>query len=441
MSIRAGFGISYSSVEDLSQFLGVVDAPFGIFWFGSAPLFESPFVDRMGGGLQGQPFPFSPPPLNVSAKNPDTTFNWGQVGSISSNFYYNPNNRLPYSEHYHLSIQRQFGANTVLSVGFVGNQGHKNVTSVEANPGNPALCVFLSNPNNLDATSPTCGPNNETPGSPFVLPFLAPFPAGATPIVETTTPCLSNATLTCNAINSTRTIFGGVATGTGGASFGTNPYVSTIANSAYNSLQASVKHNSTRGEFLFGYTYSKCMDNGSSLQDATNVFNPRLTRSLCAFDVKHDFVASYSAHLPFEQLFRANQGWAKKAAGGWQISGITTYTTGIPVSLDASPGFSADQSLIGSVGFGWNVDQPNRLPGNILNNTNPRSGQTYFNTAIFVPEACFDAAWTAGPPIGSVVEANTAFSPSPGSSNCDAAFLKTTPRTHPKSSSVRLEAF
>src|SRR5260370_13324228 len=177
------------------------------------------------------------------------------------------------------------------------------------------------------------------------------------------------------------------------------------------------------------------------LQDATNLFNPSLTRSLCAFDVKHDFVASYSAHLPFEQLFRANQGWAKKAAGGWQISGITTYTTGIPVSLDASPGFSADQSLIGSVGFGWNVDQPNRLPGNILNNTNPRSGQTYFNTAIFVPEGCVDAACTGGAAIGSVGNPQPRFFYRPGIPNWDQGLLKETPITESKSIAVCFQAF
>lgn len=271
MSIRAGFGIYYSSVEDLSQFLGVGDAPFGIFWFGGSPLLDAPFVDRKAGGLQGQPFPFSPPPGNVSASNPDTTFNWAGVGQISSNFYYNPHNRMPYSEHYHLSIQRQFGTTTVLSVGYVGNQGHKNVTSVEANPGNPALCVFLSKQSNLDQPiglnpqQTACGPGGEDTSSPYVLPPGAGFPAGATSIVEMTTPCLSNGALTCNAINSTRTIFGSVPTGTGGASFGTNPYVSTIANSAYNSMQATLKHNSSHGEFLLGYTYSKCMDNGSSL--------------------------------------------------------------------------------------------------------------------------------------------------------------------------------
>src|SRR5208282_328028 len=441
MSIRAGYGIYYSSVEDLSQFLGVGYAPFGIFWFGSTPLLDTPYINRQDGTIEGQPFPFSPPPLNVSAKNPDTSFNWAQVGQIDSNFYYNPHNRMPYSEHYHLTVQRQLGSNTVFSIGFVGNQGHRNVTSVESNPGNPGLCVFLSNPTNLDTGSPTCGPNNETPGSPFVLPPGVGFPAGATPIVEMQLPCLSNPALTCNAINSTRTIFGGVPTGTGGASFGTNPYVSTIANSAYNSLQTSLKHSSSRGEFLVGYTYSKCMDNGSSLQDATNVFNPKLTRSLCAFDITHNFVASYSVNLEFEKLFHADHGFAKKAAGGWQISGITTYATGTPVTLLPGPNFGVDQSLIGSVGFGWNVDEPNLLPGKILNNTNPRSGQTYFNTSLIVPEGCVDAACTGGAAIGSVGNASRRFFHGPGIANWDMALLKDTAITETKSVEFRFEAF
>jgi len=441
MSIRAGFGIYYSSVEDLSQFLGVGDAPFGIFWFGSSPLLDAPFIDRQGGGIQGQPFPFTPPPGNVSAKNPDTSFDWAQVGVISSNFYYNPHNRMPYSEHYHLTIQRQFGATTIFSVGYVGNQGHRNVTSVEANPGNPALCVFLSNPTNLDAGSPACGPGGETPASPFVLPPGAGFPAGATPIVETTVPCLSNASLTCNAINSTLTVFGGVPTGTGGAAFGTNPYVATVANSAYNSLQTSLNHRSAYGEFLIGYTYSKCMDNGSSLQDATNVFNPRLTRSLCAFDLTHNFVASYSAHLPFDKLVHADSGWANQVAGGWQLSGITTFATGIPITILPSPNFGADQSLIGSVGFGWNVDQASILPGNLSGNKNPRSGQPYFNTSLFVPEGCVDAACTGGAAIGLVGNANRRFFHGPGINNWDMALLKDFNFTESKGLEFRFEAF
>lgn len=171
------------------------------------------------------------------------------------------------------------------------------------------------------------------------------------------------------------------------------------------------------------------------------MFNPRLTRSLCAFDVTHNFVLSYSVHLPFEKLFHASQGWGKKVAGGWQLSGITTYATGIPVTILPSSSFGVDQSLIGSVGFGWNVDQPNLLPGKILNNTNPRSGQTYFNTSLFVPEGCVDAACTGGAQIGVVGNANRRFFHGPGIGNWDMALLKETPITETKIIEFRFEAF
>ena len=80
-SIRMGFGIYYTSVEDLSQFLEVGDPPYGVFWVSTAPpFFDTPY-DARGNGLPepagGNPFPFVFPPPNVSAKNPDSSFPWG----------------------------------------------------------------------------------------------------------------------------------------------------------------------------------------------------------------------------------------------------------------------------------------------------------------------------------------------------------------------------
>ena len=46
-SIRAGFGVYFTSVEDLSQFLEVGDAPFGLFYVSPvSPLLEAPYIDR-----------------------------------------------------------------------------------------------------------------------------------------------------------------------------------------------------------------------------------------------------------------------------------------------------------------------------------------------------------------------------------------------------------
>ena len=77
-SIRAGFGLYYTSVEDLSQFLEVGDPPYGLYYGSAAPpLLESPYLTRASGQSVGQRFPFPYPPTNVSPQNPDTHFPLG----------------------------------------------------------------------------------------------------------------------------------------------------------------------------------------------------------------------------------------------------------------------------------------------------------------------------------------------------------------------------
>ena len=165
--------------------------------------------------------------------------------------------------------------------------------------------------------------------------------------------------------------------------FGNNPFEATIAQSSYNSLQASVRHTGNYSTFLFGYTYSKCMDDASELIEGINPFNPKLSTSLCAFDVKHNFVASYETKIPFDRFFHTTEGWKNKLASGWAISGITSFASGLPVSLS----YPNDNSFTGTAGTSAPIDLPDFTPGGpILQNTNPRKGGTYFNTALFSDE-------------------------------------------------------
>src|SRR4029077_19525374 len=106
----------------------------------TAPSFLTPYVDRQTGFVEKQRFPVKFPPSNVSASNPDSSIDWSFFEPISSSpgFWYK--NRVPYAEHYSLSIQRQFGTASVLSVSYVGTQGHRLLSDLEANVGKPALC-------------------------------------------------------------------------------------------------------------------------------------------------------------------------------------------------------------------------------------------------------------------------------------------------------------
>ena len=402
-SIRAGAGLYYTSIEDLSQFLEVGDPPYGLY-YGSAnpPLLEAPYLIRSSGQSVGQRFPFPFPPLNVSPSNPDPNFPWAQVEPLSYDWSFNPRNKLPYSEHYELSIQRQVGANSVITASYVGNQGHRLVSAVESNPANPALCLFLNNPANLQSGSPTCGPFSETP------PFTVNVVNGQS--IGTSTPyVLANGTV----IPSVRPF---------GPLVDTNPYVSTVANSRYNSLQMSVSHNTGSLSFLAGYTYSKCMDNASGLQDSTNPFNPALSEALCNFDVTHNFVFSYNWLMPFDRF--VSSGWAKKVVGGWSLSGITNFATGLPISLSEND----DQSLIGANAAG--VDVPDFTPGKVLGDTNPRHNNPYFNTSLFSNEQ-----------LGQFGTSRRRFFHGPGLNNFNMALLKATKITESKELELRFEAF
>ena len=135
-SIRAGFGIYYTSIEALTIGILAGNAPFGTTYSSPAPpLFATPFVTASTGQDQGQPFPVALATGNASRSNPNPNIDWSQYEPISGIPAYAATNRIPYVDEYMLSVQRQLGTNTVLSASYVGTQGHRLLVMVEANPG------------------------------------------------------------------------------------------------------------------------------------------------------------------------------------------------------------------------------------------------------------------------------------------------------------------
>ncbi len=165
------------------------------------------------------------------------------------------------------------------------------------------------------------------------------------------------------------------------------------------------------------------MDNASGLQDSTNPFNPRLSESLCNFDVMHNFVFSYNWLLPFDKLL--GTGWAKKVVGGWSLSGVTNFATGLPITLSEND----DYSLIGANAVP--LDVPNYSGGGpILADTNPRHPNSYFNTSLFSLET-----------LGTLGNSRKRFFHGPGLNNWNMALSKTAKITESKDLQLRFEAF
>jgi Carboxypeptidase regulatory-like domain len=390
-SIRASYGMFYSAIEALTIGVMSANAPYGTTYTSPAPpLFSTPFVTASSGEDLGQAFPVTLAPLNTSASHPDTAVNWSQFEPITGLPNYLTTNRIPYTEEYMFSLERGFGASTVLSVNYVGTEGHRLLVLEEANPGNPALCLYLSNPANLAPGQTPCGPFGEDS---------------------------TYTTSTGQVYNGTR--------GPLGSNFGSDANQATIGNSSYNALQVTLRHSGRRFEVLAGYTFSKSEDESSNVGEEVNPFDPALSKALSAFDVKHNFVVSYSYQLPFERLFRAANRWTES----WELSGITHFSSGLPVTLINY----GDNSLLGSEPNGINnfgVDEPDYTGGALDLNHNPRNGQPYFNTAAFSENA-----------LGTPGSARRRFFYGPGMNNYDMALLKTLRLSESKSLQFRLEAF
>jgi hypothetical protein len=412
-SIRVGYGIFYSAIEDATGFVEVGDAPYGLYYSSPEPtLLASPFIDRGTGNSQvnaGPKFPFTFPPPNASPSNPDTSFNWAQATPISGSDYLYPHDKVPQVQQFEFSLQRQLGSATVATLSYVGSVGRHLLTFEDSNPGTASLCAFLSNPANLLVTpgqppqSP-CGPFGEDNNY-----VLAPGVTVNSPNAVT--------------VGGVTTVYG--TRQTFGINFGSNPYMITAVSSSFNSLQASLKHDDKYAEFLVAYTYEKSIDNGSTSFDATNPFNPAASRALSVFDVPQDLTVSYTVQLPFDRFGGRSY---KRLTSGWALSGIAIFAKGEPVQISEND----DLSLSGT--YAATIDEPNYANNgsSLIVNKNPRNqaGEPYFNPNFFAPEN-----------FGQVGNVMRRYFSGPGIYNFDMALLKDTQITEDLKVQFRAEAF
>jgi hypothetical protein len=347
-SIRAGYGIFYSVIEGNTMAIDEPQPPYGLSYTSPGPpLFATPYMSASNGQFLGNPFPLVFPPLNASASHPNAGQGFSQFIPLAGMTAPVPWNTYPYNENYFLSIQRQITENTLFSMSYVGSQAHHLLLVYSANPGNQALCLKLNNPAAVAPNSPTCGPFGE----------------------DTTYITAAGQT-----IQGTRVGLG--------PDFQNDDYDASVGNSNYNSFQTSLHHAGKRYSFSIGYTFSKSIDQASSISDPGNPYNLAATRALSAFDLTHNFVASYSVQLPLERL----SSHFRSVTGGWSLSGITRISSGFPVTMRED----GDNSLMGSIPNGVNnhsLDLPdyNGMPLSI--NSNPRNGQPFFNIAAFSDNA------------------------------------------------------
>ena len=237
--------------------------------------------------------------------------------------------RTPYFHQYNMSVQYEMAKDLLLEVAYVGTHGLNLFRQVAINQ---ARLASLQNPIINDVT-------------------------GA--VITTNTP--SNAPL--------RAPFQGVDIN----GFFQNQ---TTAQSSYNSLQTSLTQRLTKGlQFLASYTYAKSIDNASGTGGGAGIvgivnpgavadtsiilgdqLNNRANRGVSDFDRPHRLVLSYLWDLP-KPSFANRSTMGRLLLSNWQVAGIVTAMSGLPIDIS--------DSNAGSLYLGLNngLSRPSWVPG------------------------------------------------------------------------------
>ncbi len=329
------------------------------------------------------PFPLPKVPYGASRSNPNATVDWSRFEPLVGVPAVDPRDVTPYAEHWMLSVERQFGSSTLATLSYVGAAAHHLLVLEEANPADPALCLTLAAEYAAGLSTTNCGPFNEQAArTGFEQPNHS-FPFGSVELQR------------------------------------------TIANSSYNAFEASVTERLHGLDLLASYTWSKSIDQSAGLPEPVNPVNPSLSRGLSAFDLRHNFVASFRYQVPAP----AAAGLLHAIGSGWALSGIARFTTGLPVTLVNNN----DTSLLGTIPNGINnngVDTPDWSGKSLHLNLNPRGGAPVF-----------DSTQLTLPALGTMGTARRRFFSGPGMENLDAALARTILLRPEKTLELRAEAF
>ncbi len=282
-----------------------------------------------------QPFSASVTFNNVSLSNPSLSLQSGTtqtapipIGSITGLAY--TDYKSPSSYQYSMGLERQLSRDSVLSVAYVGNQNRHQNDYRETNLPNPSVLPCLIN------GSTTCPYN-------AVVPYLG---------------------------------------------FNSIKLSENAENSHYNSLQVELRSRIRDNLTLqTAYTLSRAIDPGGAggtgnlggdLYTVSDPYNRAYDNGPAGGDRTHVAFVNFIYQLPF---FKNSQSKALKSTlGGWELSGIVTMESGLPLGI----------TLGGSQG-GNGVDNGRNRPDLTGKITYPQSSGAWFNTSVFTTPAL--GAW------------------------------------------------
>ncbi len=342
------FGPRIGAAYRLSDSL-VVRAGYGIVWFEQSGV-TTPFTYPQFPFIQtlGQQSPDNIAPAFLLARGPSVAPT--EVGPNSGLgqgvFASQRNNGSGYSQQRNFTVQKTFGNNLNLEVGYLGSK-------------NTRLGLPESNLNQLPAQYLAMGADLLTK---VPNPFYGQIPASSS---------LGHKTLTKQQLLRAYPMFTNVAL-----------FRDNVAQSNYNAFQAKLEKRFSRGlTFTFAYTFSKLIDDASTYFSqaiftgpvltnigAADAFNRHLEKDLSTGDIPRVFSAGWVYDIP--------RVWK---IAGWQIGGLVRVQSGDTVPV------SQATNLLSNLGYA--VQRPN-LTGD-PNSFSTRSATEWFDTSAFVGVPAF----------------------------------------------------
>jgi len=313
-SVRAGYGIYYDQLSFSFEETGLV---------ATNPPFQAQAT-------------LNPVTLdNPLAGNPTVSLSVPTVAGIDQNF------KTPYVQSWSLDVQHQLTPKTLFTVGYFGSRGVHLSGLVDLNNLPPGF-----------ALTQTCRTNNVNPAT-----FGPCQTAGQ--FTSSTQELILNQIRPFRGIGPVRTL-------------------QTRFNSNYHSLQVTAQRRFSRSSQInLAYTWSKNLTNSQNESSTApqNTYNLHDEYARANLDRRHVLSVNYIYELPFYQSQKDATG---KLLGGWQISGITYYYTGL--------GFTATTN-IDPAGLGVLSASPSGFRPDVTCNPNQGGAKTFaqwFNTGCFV---------------------------------------------------------
>ena len=351
-AVRAGFSINY--VND-SFFTAADNAASGNSGLSATPAnlsLAGPTVSSPQGAQN-----VTVPPFQIPIDFATNANNLG-VGNVAG-YAIDPNLKVPYVQQWNLSVQRDLGWNTSLTVSYVGNHGVGLLRAIDLNQlilqQNGYLADFNRARSNgflaLAATGTfTPDYNPSIPGSQPLTVFPKLYAGGFLDDPTIANLIYQGQAGSLSSLYHANEIDTGNNPGPGPndpVQLFPNPYImggDLLKNSSFSTYNAGVveiRRRFSRGlYFQANYTYSKVMtDYGGSqnqFQPYQDNARPQLEKQRAPFDLTHAFKANFTYELPIgkgHRMFGADHKIVGLLVDGWQTGSIFTWQSGAPFSI------------------------------------------------------------------------------------------------------------